>query len=211
MNKNLLKKYAKKIPFLSIAPNDIIEYLKIRPEVFDNKKFHELIIGWIIVQFLNMPQCRSALIGLPAKEELIQRLSSTPISLDFMLSNYNNLTKDSETDIYIYIKEQNIYTKWQICRYTFKEGKSPKRSLADLIAKKCNMYQLDSELNLAVSIEKTPKITKRELKNMITNTRIPFGTILLIIKASEERGHFTCIQLYPKLVMSKKIKIPLLV
>ncbi|MCK4606991.1 MAG: hypothetical protein KAU35_06825 [candidate division Zixibacteria bacterium] len=171
------------------------------------KKVHELLVGYILVQFLGEKQRESAMIGFPAAEGWRKRCPDDPLTLDRLLENHKKLIKD--TDVDIRVSSSGLTTKYQITRFVYPTGRTAHRKLAELIAKKCRHQQPDPSLNLLVSVEKTPNISENELRNLVTKTNIPFGGILLIMKASSEKGHFSFCQLYPKLIPGKEVWVPL--
>ncbi len=193
---------------LGIPQNRILEYLN----GFDHnkplpKKVHELLVGYLLLQFVNKEQRDSAIIGFPAAEGWVKHSSGGSLTLDWLLEHHHELVND--TDVDILISTGGMTTKYQITRFVYPTGRTAYRSLAELIFKKCRHQQPDPLLNLVVSVEKTPNISESELRDLVTKTNIPFGGILLIMKASSERGHFSFCQLYPKPIIGKEIRVPL--
>ena len=171
------------------------------------KKVHELLVGYILVQFLEEELRESAIIGFPAAEGWEEHCSEGPLTLDWLFEHHEKLVND--TDVDIQVSSGGMTTKYQITRFVYPTGRNAHRSLAQLIAKKCKHQQPDPYLNLLVSIERTPNISEDELRNLLTKTRIPFGGVILLMKASPALGEVQYCMLHPKLVIGKTIRLVL--
>ena len=167
------------------------------------KKVHELLVGYILVQFLEEELRKSAIIGFPAAEGWEEHCSEGPLTLDWLFEHHEKLVKD--TDVDIHVCSGGKPTKYQITRFVYPTGRNAHRRLSELIAKKCRHQQPDPSLNLLVSIERTPNISEDELRNLLTKTNIPFGKIILLMKASHALGVFWYCMLHPKLEPGKTI------
>lgn len=171
------------------------------------KKVHELLIGYMRVQFFNEELRESAIIGFPVADSWQKYCSVDMPAIEWLMENQQNLIKDTDTDIQV--SSAGLTFKYQVTRFVYPQGKEAHRKLSKLIAKKCKMQQEDRTLSLVVSIERTPRLTECEIKNLLTSTKIPFGEITLIMKASEERGHITIWKIYPKVSKGVELKLPL--
>ncbi len=194
---------------LGLSPHEVLEYLL----TFDQskplpKKVHELLIGYLFVQFLNDQQRESSTIGFPAAEGWNAKCSEKVLTLDYLLEHQEELISDTDVDIQI---SSIVVRKFQITRFVHPGGRSAHRRLAELIAKKCRHQQPDKHLNLLVSIERTPNISEDELRTLLTETNIPFAGIFLIMKASADRGHVSFCRLYPNpiIIKEKRVSLPL--
>lgn len=192
---------------LGIPQHQVLQYLN----GFDHnrplpKKVHELLVGYLLLQFVKEEQRESAIIGFPAREGWEKHCSEGPLTLDWLLEHHQELVND--TDVDIQISSCGLTTKYQITRFVYPAGRTAHRNLAELIAKKCRHQQSDPYLNLVVSVEKTPSISKNELQNLVTKSSIPFASIILIMKASAARGHFSFCQLHPSPIIGKEITVP---
>nr|MBN2277217.1 hypothetical protein [candidate division Zixibacteria bacterium] len=193
---------------LGLSQQDILSYLKgFNPNKALPKKVHELLIGYIFVQFLKEDEKEVAIIGFPAAKDWQDNCPQKEITIDWLIKYGKKLISDKDVDIKINVK--NWMANFQVVRYVFRAGKKPCRELAQLIKYKCGKYKKTPNLNLIVSIECKPRITVDEIKNLLTTSNIPFEGIFLIMKASSERGHFTYSQLYPKQIIGKEIRIRL--
>jgi hypothetical protein len=166
-------------------------------------KVHELLIGYILVQFLKEDQKQSAIIGFPVTEGWEKRCGISQITLEWLLEHCHQIVDDADVDIQIF--SCGLTTKYQITRFVYPHGQRPIRRLAELIKKKCQQ-PTDSSLNLLISVERTPEISRSELQNLVTSKNIPI-IHLLLRRASNKLGHFSIIQIYPKLVVGKEVKI----
>ena len=161
----------------------------------------------MFVQFLEENLRESAIIGFPAAEGWKDHCPEGSLTLDWLLEHHEKLVKD--TDVDIQVSSGGMTTKYQITRFVFPQGKKPLRNLAKLIEKKCRFQQPDPSLNLLVSIEKTPNISEDELRHLLKKTAIPFGSIILLMKASTAFGEVKYCMLHPKLVIGKTIRLDL--
>lgn len=186
---------------------DIFKYLERHPSDFEDKKFHELLIGWILAQFMSETERMTMHIGFPVKKEKADSILKMKITLEWLLENGEEIIEDCETDICIGNKD--LYVRFQVTRFVNPKGGVPAIRLADLIKNKCRMYAANPELHLLVSMESTPNITREELMNLLTEISIPFVGIILLAKHSDELGHFQYIQLHPQPKIGKDIIVPL--
>ena len=193
---------------LGIPQRHVLEFLR----RFDHakplpKKVHELLIGYILLQFVNEEQRESAVIGFPAAEGWEKHCPEGPLTLDWLFEHHYVLVND--TDVDIQISCGGMTTKYQITRFVHPIDQSAHRKLSHLIEWKCRHEQPDPFLHLLVSIERTPNMSEDELRSLVTKTSIPFAAIILIMKASADRGHFSFCQLYPKPILGKEIRVSL--
>jgi hypothetical protein len=189
--------------------DDVLKYLQNHPYIFEDKKFHELLIGWILAQFLDESRRGTMLIGFPIKIEKADSVLKMNIDLEWILNHWEEIIDDSDVDICI--GNNDLCVKFQITRFVNPKRGIPLKRLAKLIEDKCRKYSSNPELNLLVSMESAPNITVEEIVNLLTKVRVPFAGIFLVGKHSDEIGHFHIIQLYPKQVIGKNKIIPLAV
>jgi len=86
---------------ICFTQDGIIKYLYSHPELINDKKFHELIVGWIITQFLEESLKKNALIWFPPKLGWEKQAGNEELSIAWLLKNHNKIFDDSEVDIYI--------------------------------------------------------------------------------------------------------------
>lgn len=193
---------------LGIPQQDLLKYLQsFDPKKSLPKKVHELLVGYLLVQFVEEDQRESAIIGFPAAEGWEKRCVGGSLTLDWLLKHHQVLVKDTDADIMV--RSSGITIKYQVTRFVYPIGGNALRRLADLIAYKCKHQQPDPHLNLLVSIEKTPHISESELRILLINTSIPYSSIILLMKASREIGEVKYCMLYPKMVIGKTIQVDL--
>ena len=192
-----------KNPIATITQVEIIQHIRNHPELLNDKKMHELVIGWLLTQFFAEKEREELSVGFPLRPDLEWK-SGGQIPLSVILEQSDYLLEDRDIDILI--GKPDIWQRCQVTRFINPHVATRKRRLADLIIKKCRSASVDRNIALVVSVESTPHITEDELRSI---RNIPFGRIILIMKASEERGHFTYCQLYPKPVLGKGIRVPL--
>lgn len=192
------------MPLATIKQSDLIKYLHAHPELLDDKKMHELVVGWLFAQFFTEEEKDDLYIGFPLKPDW-EKNSGGQISLNMILEQSDYLIEDRDVDIYV--GKDETWQKCQVTRFFNPEVAKKKRRLADLIAKKCLKASPDPSVALVISVESKPNITVDELKAL---PKIPFGQIFLIMKASSKRGHFTFRQLHPKPVIGndKQVQLP---
>ena len=171
------------------------------------KKVHELLIGYILVQFLEENLREAAIIGFPAADGWKEHCSEGPLTLDRLLENQQEFVCD--TDVDIHVSSCGMTARFQVTRFVYAPDGIAHRRLAELIVKKCRHQQTDKHLHLVVSMENTPNITEEEIAAILGDTSVPFRAIILIGKASPEAGHFSYAQLYPKPILGKEIRIPI--
>ena len=181
-----------KKPLATLKQSDVIKCLHDHPELLDDKKMHELVVGWLFAQFFNEAEKDDLYIGFPLKPDW-EKTSGGQVFLDVMLKRSDFLMEDRDVDIYV--GRDETWQKCQVTRFLNPEISKKKRRLADLIAQKCQKASPDPSVALVISVESKPNITLDELENL---PKIPFGQIFLIMKASQKRGHFNFCQLYPK-------------
>ncbi|MHC4641803.1 MAG: hypothetical protein ACYS32_09180 [Planctomycetota bacterium] len=192
---------------ICFTQSGIIKILHQNPKLLYEKKFHELVVGWIFAQFLEPNLRKTAQIWFPPKIGWEDHLIGTEITIDWILDNQDRLFDDSEVDICVGTPE--LFVKIQVARFFCPLGKNPQRRIAELIINKCQKYRPDPKLHLIVSIERKPNINEKELINLLTKIKIPFCGIILINKASPKRGHFSYCMLYPKPTIGKELMIPI--
>ncbi len=189
---------------LGIPQQDLLKFLlSFDPKKPLPKKVHELLVGYLLVQFLEDDQKESAIIGFPAAEDWGKQCIEVPLTLDWLLEHDELLIDDTDADIMV--RSSGITIKYQVTRFVYPVGGNALRRLADLIAYKCKHQQPDPHLNLLVSIERTPHITESELQSLLIHTSIPFNSILLIMKSSRAKGEIKFCSLYPKMVIGKTV------
>lgn len=171
------------------------------------KKIHELLVGYLFVQFFGDGQRKSATIGFPAAQDWQQHCPKGDLSLDLLLEHPTDFVRDGDADIHI--SAGGFRRKFQVTRFVYPRGQEPHRRLAELIEVNCLTSQNDRSLDLLVSIEKTPNISVDELCRLCRKTAIPFGAIYLIGKASSEQGHVYYRRLYPKPIVGKETRVSL--
>lgn len=171
------------------------------------KKIHELLIGYIFVQFVETSQRETSIIGFPAADNWRDFISDDNMTIDFLLENQNKLIKDDDVDLMI--SSGGLTTRYQISRFVYPSGKNSHYRLSELITKKCRHQQPDANLSLVISLESKRSITEAELQDLLSKVNIPYGNIILISKASSKRGHFTYYMLYPKIFIGKDIQLDL--
>lgn len=192
-----------KIPIASLKQAEIIQYIRNHPETLDNKKMHELVIGWLLSQFFTETEKDELYVGFPLKPDW-ERNSDGQITLAMILEGGNSFIEDRDIDIFI--GKGDTWQRCQVTRFLNPNVGKKERRLADLIAKKCRTAPADRSIAMVISVESHPHITMDELRDLPS---VPFGLIILIMKASQERGHFTFCQLYPEPVLGKEIRVPL--
>jgi len=190
-----------------VKHEDLVKYLQQHQELFNDKKIHELLIGCILVYFLAEGKQSTAKIGFPLTNASILREYESGLNLNQFLDEYSNLVDDRDTDIVVF--DDEIPAKFQITRYYVHQGTKPHRTLGELIKHKCEHYTADNKVNLVVSIESTSHVKGDEFRQQLNGIKVPYGTILLLIKAPTKLGHFSVYQLYPKIVSGKEVMIPL--
>ncbi len=171
------------------------------------KKVHEHLIGYILVQFFEEKLRESAIIGFSAADGWRDHCSDGPLTLDQLLELENELVCDMDVDIHV--SSCGMTARFQVARFAYAPDGIAHRRLAELILKKCRHQQPDKHLHLVVSMENTPNITEEGIVAILGKTSVPFHAIILIGKASQQAGHFSYAQLYPKPILGKEIKIPI--
>ena len=174
-----------------------------------DKKWHELVVGYLLCQFFSEGEKPLMFVGFPLIHGWQSLCPTGALKVATVIETHQKLLEDRDVDIYVGF--ERIWQKCQITRLVNHPRSQSKVSLAELIAKKCSRSQPDPKCMLVVSIESQPHITEGELKSLYVNAKVPFGRIVLISKASRERGHFSFCQLYPKPIIGKEIRVPLLV
>ncbi len=168
------------------------------------KRVHELLIGYVLLQFVEKHQKEEAIIGFPAAEDWEHKCQAGRTTLDYIMEHPSGIISDKDVDVMI--SSAGMITKYQITRFVYPRGRRPDRNLAELIVKKCKQQQTDRSLNLVVSIEQSPHIIIEDFLAHIEGLKVPYGTIVLLQKASNKRGHFRLFQLFPKVIIGKDIQ-----
>lgn len=171
------------------------------------KKVHELLIGYILVQFLEEKLRESAIIGFPAADGWKKHCPEGLPTLDWVLEHHEQFVCD--TDVDIHVSSCGMTARFQVTRFVYAPDGIAHRRLAELIVKKCRHQQPDKQLHLVVSMENTPNITEEEIVAILSEISVPFRAIILIGKASSKAGHFSYAQLYPQPILGKEIEIPI--
>ena len=201
--------YPKGKPLATLKATEILTYLQQHPETLDNTKMHELVVGYLLSQFFSPEELPLMQAGIPLKQGAGDWLAETALSVESIISRGSRLVEDDDIDVFV-----GYGKNWQGCqitRFVNPRGAKTKKTLASLIEKKCERTCIDPSSILVVSVEDQPHITEKELHRIIGEIDVPFGRILLIMKASEARGHFSYCQVYPGAKLGKEIRVPLTV
>jgi hypothetical protein len=196
-------------PVLVTNIESVLKHLEKNPSDFDNKRIHEMFIGWLISQFLAKEQRSKVCIMYPLVKGFETILGSVTISFPELMSIGDKIIDDRETDIFI--GNDDFRAAFQLVRF-FKHPKAKRiKRLAVLIKHKCLLYKPSSNLILVVSLESSPDITSAELIEIMKPKAIPFKNIILIRKEPDGMGKFSIVQIYPTFVQSKIIDTGLLI
>ena len=61
-----------------VEQEGLLEHLSDHPESINDKKFHELLVGWLLTQFLNKNNFNYNMIGFPALPGLSDEIKQNP-------------------------------------------------------------------------------------------------------------------------------------
>lgn len=192
---------------LYFTQSSILSHLSRHPKAIGDNNFMDVLIGWLLAQFLADKQRELMMIGVPSREGWEKYAPRGILRLEDLLSNYNRIVAQTEIDVLIGNKD--MYRAFQVTRFTNPTGKPPQRNLAELISKKCGMYDDNPQLNLVVNLEMTPAITESELKDVVGRGNVPFGSVFVIGKSPTVKGRFGVVQLHPVPVIGKEVDLPL--
>lgn len=188
---------------------DVINLLKSDLNLLKDKKFMEAFVGYIVSSMLEREYSKKFIIGFPLKQSIKHYRPVAGPSLLKLIHNPLQLD-DSDVDIYISeggVKATNYPFPCQITRLPYLKGiKRSSGDILSLLQKKFNV-QSDKRKILIINIEDEVTINIDDLKSILENQSVPYGTIYIVGKCSEKPHKFRGYQLYPDFRVSEEFDI----
>lgn len=188
---------------------DVVKLLKSNLNLLKNKKFMEAFVGYIVSSMLEREFGKEFIIGFPLKQSIRQYRPVAGPSLLELVRNPSQLD-DSDVDIYISeggVKATNYPFPCQITRLP--NLKDMKRSSGDILRLLQNKFNVQSDKRkiLIINIEDEVTVNIDDLKSILENQSVPYGTIYIVGKCSETPYKFRGYQLYPDFRVSEEFDI----